>query len=37
MSHDFKIFGMCVVQNEVDIIEHCLREASKRGHLDAGR
>ncbi|SRR6266568_4215378 len=29
MSHDFKIFGMCVAKNEGDIIEHCLHEASK--------
>lgn len=29
MSHDFKIFGMCVVKNEADIIAHSLTEASQ--------
>ena len=29
MKDNFKIYSICVVKNEADIIEHCLREAAK--------
>lgn len=29
MNRDFRVFSICLVKNEGDIIEHCLREASK--------